>query len=143
MIAYVDTSVMLKLLVDDELGGDAAQRLWLDADYLVCAEIGYVEARAALAAAYRNARLTARTLATAKAEFDGLWAQVDTVVIDTALIRAAGDLAERETLRGYDSVHLAAAVASTAAVFATADDRLLSAARRCGFATSNPLQSPS
>ena len=57
MIAYVDTSVMLKLLVDDEVGGDAAQRLWLDADYLVCAEIGYVEARAALAKHRRRQRL--------------------------------------------------------------------------------------
>ena len=51
--------MLLKLLVDDEVGGDAAERLWIDSDYLVCAEIGYAEARAALAAAHRNARITA------------------------------------------------------------------------------------
>ena len=138
MITYVDTSVVLKLLVDDELGGDAAERLWLDSDYVVCAEIGYAEARAALAAVHRNARLSRRSYATARAELEGLWAQVDVVVVTTALIRSAGDLAESERLRSYDAVHLAAAIASGATVFASADDRLLTAARRHRLATSNP-----
>ena len=135
MITYVDTSVVRKLLVDDELGGDAAERLWLDSDFVVCAEIGYTEARTALAAAHRNARFTKRSHTSAKAELEGLWAQVDVVVVGTALIRAAGDLAEGEKLRGYDAVRLAASLASSAAVFASADDRLLAAARRHGLAT--------
>ncbi len=45
-------------------------------DYVVCAEIGYTEARAALAAARRNARLSTRSHATARAALEGLWAQV-------------------------------------------------------------------
>lgn len=139
MITYVDTSVMLKLLVDDELGGDAAERLWVGSDYVVCAEIGFAEARAALAAAHRNARISARSYATAKAELEGLWSQVEVVVIDTALIRSAADLAESEKLRGYDAVHLAASLTSGATVFASADDRLLVAARRHRLATSNPV----
>ena len=139
MITYVDTSVVLKLLVDDELGGDAAERLWLDSDYVVCAEIGYTEARAALAAVHRNARLSSRSYASAKAELEGLWAQVEVVVVNTVLIRSAGDLAESEKLRGYDAVHLAASIASGATVFASADDRLLAAARRHRLATSNPI----
>lgn len=140
MITYVDTSVVLKLLVDDERGGDAVERLWLGSDYLVCAEIGYAEARAALAAAHRNARLTTRSHALAKAELEGLWAQVEVVVVNTALVRSAGELAEREKLRGYDAVHLAASLTSGAAVFASSDDRLLAAARRHKLATSNPLE---
>lgn len=138
MITYVDTSVLLKLFVDDELGGDAAERLWLESDYVVCAEIGYAEARAALAAVHRNARLSARSYSTAKAELDDLWTQVDVVVVNTALIQSAGDLAESESLRSYDAVHLAAGIASGATVFASADDRLLTAARRHRLATSNP-----
>ena len=43
MITYIDTSVVLKLLVADEVGGDAAERLWLGSDYLVSADIGYAE----------------------------------------------------------------------------------------------------
>ncbi len=138
MITYVDTSVILKLLVDDERGGDAAERLWLDSDYVVCAEIGYTEARAALAAAHRNARMSTRSLAWAKSELEGLWAQVDVVVVNTVLIRSAGDLAESEKLRGCDAVHLAASLTSGAMVFASADGRLLAAARRHRLATSNP-----
>jgi uncharacterized protein len=139
VITYVDTSVVLKLLVDDELGGDAAERLWMDSDYIVCAEIGYAEARAALAAAQRNARLSVRAYASARAELEGLWAQAHVVVVNTVLIRSAGDLAESEKLRGYDAVHLAAGIASGATVFASADDRLLAAARRHRLGTSNPI----
>ena len=142
MITYVDSSAVLKLLVDDEVGGDAMERLWTDSEYLVCAEIGYVEARAAMAAARRNSRLTARAFSTVKAELEDLWAQVDVVVVSTALIRAAGDLAENDMLRGYDAVHLAAALSVGASVFAAADDRLLDAAQRHGLATSNPLRLP-
>lgn len=108
-------------------------------DYL-CAEIGYVEARAAPAAAHRNARLSARSLKTAKEELEGLWAQVDVVAVSAQLVRAAGELAERERLRGYDAVHLAAALAASATVLASADDRLIAAARHSGLASSNPLQ---
>ena len=140
MITYVDTSVLLKLLVDDEVGGDAAERLWLDSDYLVCAEIGYVEARAALAAARRNSRLTTRSLRDAKNELEALWAQVGAVTIDTGLVRSAAELAESDKLRGYDAVHLAAALLASATVFASSDDRLLLAAQQQGLATSNPVR---
>ena len=121
MITYFDTSVLLKLLVDDEVGAAAAQRLWLESDYLVCAEIGYAEARAALASARRGGRLDADELSTAKAELDTLWAQLDVVPVTTELVWAAADLAEIEGLRGYDAVHLAGAVAGGATVVASAD----------------------
>ena len=140
MITYIDTSVVLKLLVVDGICGDAAERLWLDSDYLLCAEIGYAEARAALAAAHRSARLSARAYSSAKAELEGLWAQVDVVVVNPVLVRSAGDLAESEKLRGYDAVHLAAGIASGVTVFASADDQLLAAARRHRLATSNPIR---
>jgi uncharacterized protein len=138
VITYVDTSVVLKLLIEDELGGTAAERLWLGSHYVVCAEIGYAEARAALAAMLRNARLTTRSYATTKLGLEELWAQVDVVRVSSAIVRSAGDLAESDKLRGYDAVHLAAAFTASATVFASADDRLLDAARRHGLATSNP-----
>jgi predicted nucleic acid-binding protein len=142
VIAYLDTSVLLKLLVDDESGSEGAQRLWLESDFVVCAEIGYAEARAALASARRAARLDDRALSAAKVELRSLWAQMDVVPVTTDLIVAAGDLAEAEALRGYDAVHLAAAISAEATVFAAADDRLLVAARRRRFDVSNPLLDP-
>jgi uncharacterized protein len=139
VITYIDTSVLLKLLVDDEVGSETVERLWLESDYLVCAEIGYAEARAALASARRSGRLDDAALRTAKAQLTALWDQIDVVPVTTELVRAAGDLAEVEGLRGYDAVHLAAAVAAQATVVATADARLLEAAERRRFDVANPL----
>ena len=142
MITYFDTSVLLKLFVDDELGNDAVERLWIESEHIVCAEIGYAEARAALASAHRNGRLHMTALRTSKAQLDDAWQQITVVLVATPVVYAAGDLAESEGLRGYDAVHLAAAIAAQATVFATADLRLMEAAQRQGLGVSNPLQTP-
>jgi predicted nucleic acid-binding protein len=55
------------------------------------------------------------------------------------LVRSAGNLAGSEGMRGYDAVHLAAAIVAGASVLATVDDRLLDAALRHGLGVSNPL----
>ena len=133
MITYFDTSILMKLVIDDEAYRPESERLWLDSDYVVCAEIGYVEARAALAAARRHERLSAAGLGTAKDGLELLWEQVSIVVADTALVQAAGDVAERDGLRGYDAVHLAAAITAQATVVASADRQLVEAARRRGL----------
>lgn len=67
---------------------------------------------------------------------------LDVVVVSTNVVRSAGELAERDRLRGYDAVHLAAGLTAGASVFAAADSRLLAAARHHGFATADPLQHP-
>jgi predicted nucleic acid-binding protein len=105
---------------------------------VVCAEIGYLEARAALAAARRNERLSAASVRIAKDQLERLWEQVSVVVVDTQLMHAAGEAAERDALRGYDAVHLAAAVAAQVEVVASADRQLVEAARRHGFSVAGP-----
>ena len=52
--------------------------------------------------------------------------------VDAALARAAGDLAERHALRGYDAVHLASAIAidDPGLVMATWDRNLAAATAR-------------
>ena len=57
MITYVDTSTLLKLLIDED-GSDRAERVWDAADTLASVNLIVVDARAALAAATRGARLT-------------------------------------------------------------------------------------
>ncbi len=138
MITYFDTSILMKLLIDDEVFRAESERLWLESDFAMCAEIGYTEARAALAAVRRNKRLTAARLRTAKDELELLWEQLTVVVVDTELVRAAGDIAGRDALRGYDAVHLAAAIAGRVTVVASADRQLVAAARRRGFAVAEP-----
>lgn len=138
MITYFDTSMLVKLFVDDEVYRPQAERLWLETDHVVCAEIGYVEARAALAAAQRSGRLEPADMHTAKDEFESLWEQVSVAAVDTALVRAASDIAELDGLRGSDAVHLAAAVTGQATVVASADRQLIQTARSRGFGVAQP-----
>jgi predicted nucleic acid-binding protein len=138
VITYFDTSILMKLLIDDEAFRAESERLWVESDFAVCAEIGYAEARAALAALRRDKRLTAAALGTARDELELLWEQLSVVVVNTELVRAAGDLAEHDALRGYDAVHLAAAIAGDVTVVASADRQLVEAARRRGFAVAEP-----
>lgn len=63
---------------------------------------------------------------------DALCEQLDVIGLDTALARAAGELAERHALRGYDAVHLASAIAIEGpnVVMATWDRDLAAATAR-------------
>jgi uncharacterized protein len=138
VIVYLDTSVLMKLFIDDEQGSDAAEKLWMQSSFVVCSQVGYAESRAALAAMRRSNRLSVSQFRDAKQSFEDVWEQMSTVPVSLAVIEDAGDLAEKHGLRGYDAVHLGAARAVGVAVFASADIRLLEAASRCGFAVSNP-----
>jgi uncharacterized protein len=138
VITYIDTSVLMKLFIEEE-GTDESEQIWLRSTAVVCAEIGYVEVRAALAAAYRARRLDQPSYDTAKSEFDGLWSQLETVVIDEPLVRSAAVVAETGHLRGYDAVHLAAALRIGATVMASADTALCEAASNHGVDIANPL----
>lgn len=138
MITYIDTSALLKLLVNDEPGRNGVEALWLASTAVVCCELGYVEARAALAAAHRARRVTAAGLRDARPVLDELWAQLDVVAVTTSLIRAAADLAEQASLRGYDAVHLAAALTVPVDSFASSDVRLCEAALANGLHITNP-----
>lgn len=138
MITYVDTSTLVKRLFDED-GSDRADLIWDGADVLASAGIIVVEARAALAAAQRGGRLTARQHRAAKADLVGMLEELAIVEITDALIADAADLAEQESLRGYDAVHLAAALLVGAEVLTSADADLCDAAERRGLHIANPL----
>ena len=138
MITYVDTSTLLKrLLLED--GSDEADAIWNAADLLVSAVVVIVEARAALASAKRARRLTAAELRYAKEELAELLDELTLVEITEDLASAAGDVAEADALRGYDAIHLAAALAVGANVFTSADAALCDAAQRRGLHVANPM----
>ena len=71
--------------------------------------IAYAEMRAALAKMLRMDRLTRRQVTSIKKVFESDWSKTLRIVPDERMMRRAGDLAEHYNLRGYDSVHLAAA----------------------------------
>jgi predicted nucleic acid-binding protein len=138
LITYIDTSALVKLLVNDEAGTPTVEQLWVASTAVVCCEIGYVEARAALGSARRARRLTTAGLGAARGALDGLWAQLDVVPVTTLLIRQAAELAEAEGLRGYDAIHLAAALLLPVDTFTSSDRRLCESAARHGLNVSNP-----
>lgn len=96
----------------------------------------YAEVRSALARARRAGRLSRAGLARVKIDLERLWQQVVPLVVDSPLVREAGDLAEDFALRAYDAVHLAAALAVAdvdVLLVATWDEDLAVAARLAGL----------
>lgn len=116
-----------------EPGSTTAAVAWNGADAVATSRILYPEVRAALAAAHRGKRLPSRTLAGRKKALEELWLQVDVIEITASLAHTAGDLSERHALRGYDAVHLAAALLIGADVLVSADRDFLSAAATVGL----------
>lgn len=133
MIAYFDTSALVKIIVQ-EAGSAAARRTWRASDAVVASLLLYPEARAAIAGARRSARLTATAEHEATRRLNALVDAVAFVAPTRDLLWAAGDLAQRHALRGYDAVHLASAVEVGPAIeFVTADHRLARAASTEGL----------
>lgn len=110
--------------------------MWDAATAIRIANVGYVEARAALAAARRHRRVSQRGLISAKAELERRWGEVDVQHVDHDLVRRAGDAAELYSLRALDAIHLAAALAldDQQLVLATWDERLRVAGQAAGLA---------
>lgn len=110
--------------------------MWDAATAIRIASVGYVEARAALAAARRHRRVSHRGLIAAKAELERKWGEVDVQHVDHDLVRRAGNVAESYSLRALDAIHLTAALVleDQRLVLATWDQRLRVAAQAAGLA---------
>ena len=138
MITYVDTSVLLKLIIEEE-GSDRAALIWSSADAVASVSLIAVEARAAIAAAGRGRRLTAAQARDAVGELQALLRVLHLMPVTDELVSAAAELADVEGLRGYDAVHLAAALEIGATVLSSADTALCAVAARRGWHVANPL----
>ena len=138
MITYIDTSTLLKLIIDEN-GSERAMTIWSSADAVASVNLIAVEARAVLAAAKRVRRLTEAQHRSAVAELEALVSDLHIVPVTDELVASAAELADDEGLRGYDAVHLAAALSVEATVLSSADTALCAAAARCGLHIANPL----
>jgi uncharacterized protein len=138
VITYVDTSTLMKLVVEEE-GSDRAELVWQSADSVASVRLVVVEASAALASAARSNRLSAAQLPVARTELAALVEDFHLVEVTAALIDSASALAESESLRGYDAVHLAAALFVGAEVLTSVDRALCVAAERHGMHVADPL----
>ena len=138
MILYLDTSALIKLYVA-ETGAEKVRAVVTEAALVHAHWIAYAEMRSALARLHRMGRQSADAYRRSKREFEADWRAINAIMPDERMVRHAGDLAERFELRGYDSVHLAAAESlrvgrgTESLCFASFDDRLNHAAAELGF----------
>lgn len=110
MILYLDTSALIKLYVNEPYS--QLVRSGIDQAVIVSTHlIAYAEMRAALAKAERMERITDIELENLVVEFEQDWKTIEVVKVDDFLVRRAGNLAQQFGLRGFDSIHLAAAEA--------------------------------
>lgn len=103
---YFDTSSLVKLYVDEPGSHDVRQD-FTDCNAGATSAVSYAEARAAFARRRREGSITAAMLRLVKRDFDADWTRFIVVEPTMPLCRAAGELAERYQLRGFDSIHLA------------------------------------
>ncbi len=109
MIVYLDTSALVKLYID-EAGAPIVRRAAREAELMATSEIAYVEMRAALARRHREGDLSARGHRRVLESLHADWAEMFVLSLGGALIKDAGNVAERYRLRAYDAIHLASAL---------------------------------
>ncbi|MPQ96459.1 PIN domain-containing protein [Modestobacter sp. I12A-02628] len=125
MIVYLDTSALIPLLVAEPASA-GCRRIWDAAETVVCSELGFVEAAAALAQAHRLGRLSTAERTSTLRGLDERWDQMVALPVDMPLVRAAAGLAVEHGLRGYDAVHCAMALShADAGIVAVSGDRAL------------------
>lgn len=137
MILYLETSGLVKLYVLEK-GSEAVGKSVRAAEIVATSVLAYAEARAAFARKYREKGISRAAYANIKTALDRDWASYFVLNVTPGVSRAAGDLAEKHGLRGFDALHLASAgemrsAGATALSFCSADARLLAAARAEGF----------
>lgn len=134
MIAYMDTSAVLKRLLD-EPGAEVAADVWESAKIVAASEVVYPEARAALAEAHREGRLDVRQLRATARGLERLVGEIELIRTHTGISASAGELAERHALGAPEAVHLAAMLSIDAprVVVTTWDGGLGAAAGECGM----------
>jgi predicted nucleic acid-binding protein len=136
VIVYLDTSSLIKLYVEEEHSA-AVRDLSQTATGLLTCRVAYAEARSALARRQRTGDLTDDDYRRIVSQLDVDWEELLVIDFDEHL---AGDLAERHAIRGFDAIHLAAALALARDTrtdidfrFSTFDARLQTAATSEGI----------
>lgn len=108
MIVYLDTSALFKLYAA-EPGATPVRQAVAGSRAVYTHVVAYAEMCAAFARAVKLGRIASAAAHGYRRTLDRDWEQFDVLMPDQPMIRRAGDLAMRFGLRGYDSVHLAAA----------------------------------
>ena len=109
MIVYLDASALVKRYVA-EAGSAEVEALIREARPAGTVIVSRAEVAAGLARAMRARMVTPEVASKARAAFQADWESMVRVQVGEALAARAATLAWEQGLRGYDAVHLAAAL---------------------------------
>lgn len=109
MIVYLDSSALVKRYVA-EVGSEEVNALIAVASATGTAVISHAEVSSALAKAARMRLLSLEEAASALQVFNAEWESLIRLQLTEVLVSRAASLAWEHGLRGYDAVHLAAAL---------------------------------
>jgi predicted nucleic acid-binding protein len=141
LILYLDTSSLVKLYLEEE----HSDRVWNwteAADDLATSQVALPEALSAFARRAAKGDLQPGHLPKVHASLERDWRDFVVLPVEE---RRAGALALRYRLRGFDAVHLAAALdlrdllGETSVSFSAFDNKLLAAAQEEGLSCLSPL----
>jgi predicted nucleic acid-binding protein len=130
VIAYVDSSALVKLFLDEH-DSDVARAMWDSGVPLTTSRVSHPELACALAAAVRSGRDSRSEVCSDVV--DGSFLQrASFVEVDEVLVKDAAVVGVRHGLSGLDAIHVASAVklSDFAPVFVSWDERQ----RRAAFA---------
>lgn len=137
MILYLEASNLVKLYVEEPDSAEIA-KLVSDSEAVATSIIAYAEARAAFARKFREKGISEQDHARIKKDLDSDWESIFVIKLSDFVVRSAGDLAEKRSLRGFDALHLASALelrnaVSLPVLFCSSDARLVDSAKKEGL----------
>jgi predicted nucleic acid-binding protein len=146
MIVYADTSALVKLFVMEE-GSQATRDMLRRAQVMGTGLLTRAELGAALARGARRGLLSEEEALESRRWLETVWPTWIHIAVDEDLVCRAEALAWEHGLRGYDAIHLAAALAwqgriNPSVVLATFGRELWEAAQQAGL-TAWPEERPS
>jgi predicted nucleic acid-binding protein len=110
LILYLDTSALIKLYAEESETGEVREAVG-EARVVTTSEIGYVEARSALARKERDGSFSLEEHDDAVDQLDRDFEEVYLLrLVSGGIIARAGGLTRQHSLRAYDAVHLATAL---------------------------------
>ena len=139
MNIYLDTSALVKLYIDED-GSDIVNDSTDRATIVSTSRIAYAEALSAFVRCKDEKVLSKKNYDKCITCFKFNWEMYFVIEASEKVIKIAGDLIEKHSIRGFDSIHLASAMVLRKEInqstdFICWDNRLLEAAKKEGFKT--------
>ena len=139
---YADSSVIVKRYYDEK-GSQLVRDRWTAPGRVFTSRVAYAEVHAALARKRRDGGISASQLRSAASAFETEWLAYDQVWVDDATLAEVRRLVRRHALRGFDAIHLSAALWLQSQLgakleFWVSDERLEAAALRERLTVVNP-----